>query len=45
MMYSKPATSTTEDTLDALKIKYPLRPLLITSTKVTTNPLPDSPAV
>jgi hypothetical protein len=45
MMHSKHATSATQDALDALKLKYPLRPLTITSTEVITDPLPDSPAV
>jgi hypothetical protein len=44
MMHSKHATSAAQDSLDALMIKYPLRPLAITSTEVTTDPLPDSPA-
>jgi hypothetical protein len=44
-MHSKHATSTAQDALDALMIKYPPRPLTITSTEVTTDPLPDSPAV
>jgi hypothetical protein len=45
MMHSKHATSAAQDALDALMIKYPPRPLAITSTEPTTNPLPDSPAV
>jgi hypothetical protein len=45
MMHSKHATSAAQDALDALKIKYPVRPLTITSTEATTDPLPDSPAV
>jgi hypothetical protein len=45
MMHSKHATSAAQDALDALMIKYPPRPLAITSTKATTNPPPDSPAV
>jgi hypothetical protein len=45
MMHSKHATSAAQDALDALMIKYPPRPLMITSTEVTTDPLPDSPAV
>jgi hypothetical protein len=45
MMHSKHATSAAQDALDALKLKYPLRPLTITSTEATTDPLPDSPAV
>jgi hypothetical protein len=45
LIHSKPATSAAQDALDALMIKYPPRPLAITSTEVTTNPPPDSPAV
>jgi hypothetical protein len=45
MMHSKYATSAAQDALDALMIKYPLRPLAITSTEVTTNPPANSPAV
>jgi hypothetical protein len=45
MMHSKHATSTAQDALDALKLKYPLRPLTITSTEATTDPLADSPTV
>jgi hypothetical protein len=44
IMHSKHATSAAQDALDALMIKYPPRPLAITSTEVTTDPLPDSPA-
>jgi hypothetical protein len=44
-MHSKHVTSAAQDALDALMIKYPPRPLAITSTEATTNPLPDSPAV
>jgi hypothetical protein len=44
-MHSKHATSAAQDALDALMIKYPPRPLAITSTEVTTDPLPESPAV
>jgi hypothetical protein len=44
MMHSKHATYTAQDALDALMIKYPPCPLTITSTEVTTNPLPDSRA-
>jgi outer membrane murein-binding lipoprotein Lpp len=43
MMHSKHATSAAQDTLDALMIKYPPRPLTITSTEATTDALPDSP--
>jgi hypothetical protein len=45
LMHSKHVTSATQDALDALMIKYPPRPLAITSTEATTNPLPDSPTV
>jgi hypothetical protein len=45
MMHSKHATSAAQDALGALKIKYPLCPLMITSTEATTDPLPDSPAL
>jgi hypothetical protein len=44
-MHSQHATSATQDALDALMRKYPPRPLAITSTKATTDPLPDSNAV
>jgi hypothetical protein len=44
-MHSQHATSATQDALDALMRKYPPRPLAITSTEVTTDPLPDSNAV
>jgi hypothetical protein len=44
-MHSKHATSAAQEALDALKLKYPPRPLTITSTEATTDPLPDSPAV
>jgi hypothetical protein len=44
MMHSKHTTSAAQDALDALMIKYPPHPLAITSTEVTTNPLPDSRA-
>jgi hypothetical protein len=43
MMHSKHATSAAQDALDALMIKYPPRPLAITSTEATADPLPDSP--
>jgi hypothetical protein len=43
-MHSKHATSDTQDALDALMIKYPARPLAITSTEATTDPLPESSA-
>jgi hypothetical protein len=45
MMHSKHATSAAQDALDALMIKYPRRPLTITSTEATTDPLPNTPAV
>jgi hypothetical protein len=41
LMYSQHVTSTAQDALDALIHKYPPRPLPITSTEATTNPLPD----
>jgi hypothetical protein len=41
-MHSQHVTSAAQDTLDALICKYPPCPLTITSTEVTTNPLPDS---
>jgi hypothetical protein len=44
-MHAQHATSAAQDALDALMIKYPPRPLAITSTEVTTDPLPDSPTV
>jgi hypothetical protein len=44
-MHSLHMTSAAQDALDALMIKYPPCPLAITSTEVTTNPLPDSPTV
>jgi hypothetical protein len=37
-------TSTTQDALDTLMCKYPPHPLMITSTKTMTDPLPDSNA-
>jgi hypothetical protein len=43
-MHSKHVTSTAQDTLDALMIKYPPCPLAVTSTEATTHPLPKSPA-
>jgi hypothetical protein len=45
MMHSKHGISAAQDAVDALMIKYPLRPLAITSTEATTDPLPDSPTV
>jgi hypothetical protein len=44
-MHSQHATSAAQDALDALMRKYPPCPLAITSTEVTTDPLPDSNAV
>jgi hypothetical protein len=44
-MHSKYATSTAQDALDALMIKYPPCPLAITSTEATTDPLPDNPTI
>jgi hypothetical protein len=44
-MHSQHATSAAQDALDALMIMYPPRPLVITLTEVTTDPLPNSPAV
>jgi hypothetical protein len=44
-MHSQHATSAAQDALDALMRKYPPRPLAITSTEETTDPLPDSNAV
>jgi hypothetical protein len=44
-MHSQHATSTTQDALDALMCKYPPRPVAITSTEATTDPLPNSDAV
>jgi hypothetical protein len=45
LMHSQHATSTAQDTLDALMRKYPPCPLAITSTEATTDPLPNSNAV
>jgi hypothetical protein len=45
LMHSKHVTSTAQDALDTLMTKYPPRPLVITSTEATTDPLPDSPAI
>jgi regulator of replication initiation timing len=45
LMHSQHATSAAQDALDALMRKYPPRPLAITSTEATTDPLPDSNAV
>jgi regulator of replication initiation timing len=45
LMHSQHATSAAQDALDALIRKYPPRPLAITSTEATTDPLPDSTAV
>jgi regulator of replication initiation timing len=45
LMNSQHATSAAQDALDALMHKYPPRPLTITSTESTTDPLPDGNAV
>jgi hypothetical protein len=45
LMHSQHATCAAQDALDALTCKYPPRPLAITSTEATTDPLPDSNAV
>jgi regulator of replication initiation timing len=45
LTHSQHATSTTQDALDAVMHKYPPRPLAITSTEATTDPLPNSHAV
>jgi hypothetical protein len=45
LMDSQHATSAAQDALDALMRKYPPRPLAITSTETTTDPLPDGDAV
>jgi regulator of replication initiation timing len=45
LMHSQHATSAAQDALDALMRKYPPRPLTITSTEATTDPLPNSTAV
>jgi chromosome segregation ATPase len=45
LMHSQHATSAAQDALDALMRKYPPRPLAITSTEATTDPLPDSHAI
>jgi hypothetical protein len=43
-MHSQHATTAAQDALDTLMRKYPPRPLAITSTEATTDPLPDSNA-
>jgi hypothetical protein len=43
-MHSKHATSAAQDALDAVMINYPPCQLTITSTKETTDPLPESSA-
>jgi hypothetical protein len=43
-MHSHDATSTTQEALDALMIKYPPRQLTITSTPAKTTPPPGGPA-
>jgi hypothetical protein len=45
LMHSQHATSAAQDALDALMHKYPPRPLAITLTEATTDPLPDTHAV
>jgi hypothetical protein len=45
LMHSQHATSAAQDALDALMRKYPPKPLAITSTEATTDPLPNSHAV
>jgi hypothetical protein len=45
LMHSQHATSAAQDALDALMRKYPPRPLAITSSEATTDPLPNSHAV
>jgi hypothetical protein len=44
-MHSQHATCAAQDGLDALMRKYPPCPLAITSTEVSTDPLPDGDAV
>jgi hypothetical protein len=44
-MHSQHATSAAQDALDALMRKYPPRPLAITSTEASTDPLPNSHTV
>jgi hypothetical protein len=44
-MHLQHATSAAQDALDALICKYPPRPVAITLTEATTDPLPDSNAV
>jgi hypothetical protein len=44
-MHSQHVTCATQDTLNALMCKYPPYPLVITSTKARTDPLPDSTTV
>jgi hypothetical protein len=44
-MHSQYATSAAQDALDALMRKYPPRPLAITLTEATTDPLPNRHAV
>jgi cell division protein FtsB len=45
LMHSQHATSAAQDALDAVIRKYPPKPLAITSTEATTDPLPNSHAV
>jgi hypothetical protein len=44
-MHSQHATTTAQDALNTLIYKYPPHPLVITLTKVITNPYPNSNAV
>jgi hypothetical protein len=44
-MYSHYATSTTQEALDALMIKYPPHQLMIASTSAIPTPPPSSPAI
>jgi hypothetical protein len=43
-MHSRHATSTAQEALDALMIKYPPHPLVIASTSVKPTPPPNGPA-
>jgi hypothetical protein len=45
LIYSQHTTSAAQDALDTLMCKYPPCPLVITSTKVMTEPLPASDVV
>jgi hypothetical protein len=44
-MHLQHVTSAAQDALDTLMCKYPPRPLAITSTEATTDPLPNSTTV